>query len=194
MTKETAAGSSPDNGCLEFTPSSSSCSSRNSSWKLCGRDAIPIGARSLAADSLDAALNFDEAMKKCYQHCPVWGEQLDNVLGHVYEQRCGVEMVGHVMYAGGAEGADTDRTVATAYREHQRVHNCPQGGFQPEGKGELHPMCNCLSSETAPSISRQVTLEAKSDGLCRPESCAQRPLVTDRPGLESQPRSGHSRN
>ena len=40
-------------------------------------------------------------MKKCYQHCPVWGEQLDNVLGHVYEQRCGVEMVGHVMYAGG---------------------------------------------------------------------------------------------
>lgn len=50
---------------------------------------------------LDAALNFDEAMKKCYQHCPVWEEQLDNVLGHVYEQRCGVEMVGHVMYAGG---------------------------------------------------------------------------------------------
>ena len=92
---------------------------------------------------LDAALNFDEAMKKCYQHCPVWGEQLDNVLGHVYEQRCCVEMVGHVMYAGGAEGADTDRTVATAYREHQRVHNCPQGGFQPEGKRELHPMCNC---------------------------------------------------
>ena len=43
---------------------------------------------------LDAALNFDEAMKKCYQHCPVWEEQLDNVLGHVYEQRCGVEMVG----------------------------------------------------------------------------------------------------
>ena len=104
MTKETAAGSSPDNGCLEFTPSSSSCSSRNSSWKLCGRDAIPIGTRSLAADCLDAALNFDEAMKKCYQHCPVWGEQLDNVLGHVYEQRCGVEMVGHVMYAGGGTG------------------------------------------------------------------------------------------
>ena len=83
---------------------------------------------------LDAALNFDEAMKKCYQHCPVWGEQLDNVLGHVYEQRCGVEMVGHVMYAGGGTsryGSDGSHRIPLA----STCAHWPQGGFQPAEKG-----------------------------------------------------------
>ena len=173
MTKETAAGSSPDNGCLEFTPSSSSCSSRNSSWKLCGRDAIPIGARSLAADSLDAALNFDEAMKKCYQHCPVWGEQLDNVLGHVYEQRCGVEMVGHVMYAGGGTGrygSDGSHRIPLA----STCAHWPQGGFQPAAKGNFIRCDRAdLSPEREPTILRCITLESIELAelrICRPES------------------------
>ena len=153
--------------------------------------------RSLAADCCDAALNFDEAMKKCYQHCPVWGEQLDNVLGHVYEQRCGVEMVGHVMYAGGGRsryGSDGSHRIPLA----STCAHCPQGGFQPPAKGNFI-QCDrqYLSPGTEPTILRCITLESLELAelrVCRPESSAWRPLVTDRPGQESQPRSGHSRN
>ena len=112
-------------------------------------------------------------MKKCYQHCPVWGEQLDNVLGHVYEQRCGVEMVGHVMYAGGGTGrygSDGSHRIPLA----STCAHWPQGGFQPAAKGNF---IRCdrpdLSPETERTILRCITLESIELAelrVCRPES------------------------
>ena len=99
-------------------------------------------------------------MKKCYQHCPVCGEQLDNVLGHVYEQRCGVEMVGHVMYAGGGTGrygSDGSHRIPLA----STCAHWPQGGFQP---GQIGNFIQCdrayLSPERAPKFLSCLTFES----------------------------------